>query len=422
MYQIEIYQDLAWQSLATWQTPDTPFMQFAFLQALADSQAICEQAGWLPLYILIKHNTELKAVLPVFIKDHHQGEYVFDHAWADAYYRYGADYYPRLVTSVPFTPVTGERFWLVQGQNLNEQIWQTAGQAIEAIAKQIKASTWHGLFFDKQSLEEIKKSFVVSLSNHNDFSYHPSTSSERTETLIRYGCQFLWHNLNKNGEKFSDFDDFLSILTAKKRKSIKVERQKVAKQGLTCQTKLGADITDDDWQIFYQCYAMTYYVRGRQPYLTLEFFEQIGKSMRDNVMLAQAFDSQGDVVACALFFYDSDTLYGRYWGCLADFDSLHFELCYYQGIAFAIQQGLSEFDPGTQGEHKLIRGFMPTLSYSLHRVYDKQFEPATANFCKQEQQAVLHYYQDAMTAMPFNQDYLDSLASANLLDEPSNDR
>lgn len=384
-YTFDITTTTDWQAENTWQTPDTPFMQFAFWQALADSQAIGEQAGWLPLYILIKENNALKAVLPAFIKDHHQGEYVFDHAWADAYYRYGADYYPRLVTSVPFTPVTGERFWLVNGQSLNTEIWQTAQTAIHLLAKQIKASSWHGLFFDKKSLETSPKQ------------------------ITRYGCQFLWHNLNKNGEKFTDFDEFLAILTAKKRKSIKVERQKVATQGLTCQIKLGADITDDDWQVFYQCYAMTYLVRGRQPYLTVDFFEQIGNTMADNLMLAQAVDSHGEIVACALFFYDSETLYGRYWGCLAEYDSLHFELCYYKGTEFAISQGLAYFDPGTQGEHKLIRGFMPTLSYSIHQIFDGRFEPAIADFCEQEREAVLGYFDEAKGALPFNQDYLQFL-------------
>lgn len=386
-YTFDITQHRDWQTQSDWQTPDTPFMQFAFWQALADSQAIGEQAGWLPLYILIKENENLVAVLPVFIKDHHQGEYVFDHAWADAYYRYGVDYYPRLVTSVPFTPVTGERFWLVKGQALNSEIWQTAQTVLKLLGKQINASSWHGLFFDKKSLENSPKQ------------------------ITRYGCQFLWHNLAKNGGKFTDFENFLAILTAKKRKSIRVERQKVVNQGLASRIKLGKDITPTDWEIFYQCYAMTYFVRGRQPYLSQAFFEQIGHSMSENLMLAQALDGTGQIVACALFFYDSKTLYGRYWGCLAEYDSLHFELCYYQGIEFAILQGLAYFDPGTQGEHKLIRGFMPTLSYSVHQIFDPRFERAIADFCEQERAGVLAYYDEAWGALPFNQDYSDFLAT-----------
>lgn len=396
-YQVQFYQNLDWQHQADWQAPDTPFMQFAYWQALLDSQAIGEGSDWVTLFAVVQANeiannttdNTVLAALPIFIKDHHQGEYVFDHAWAQAYDRYGIDYYPRLVTSVPFTPVTGERVWLAKGTTMTQQLWQVMSQAVDEIAGQIKASTWHGLFVSDK---------LVKLDND--------------EHLLRLGCQFRWFNRDKTGNKFSQFDDFLATLTAKKRKSIKVERQKIAKQGLTCQIKLGEQLSEDDWQIFYQCYAMTYLVRGRQPYLTLGFFEQIGNTMCHNLMLAQAVDSQGAIVACALFFYDDTTLYGRYWGCLADYDSLHFELCYYQGIAFAIEQGLHEFDPGTQGEHKLIRGFMPTLSYSLHRVYHKGFEPAIANYCQQEHRGILRYYDEAMTAVPFNQDYLEALAAA----------
>lgn len=389
-YLIKIEQDLSWQTQADWQTPNTPFMEFAYWQALLDSQAIGEGSDWTTLFIVLKDNDKILGCLPLFIKDHHQGEYVFDHAWAEAYYRYGKEYYPRLVTSVPFTPVTGERIWLAKDVTLTDQMWQAFNQAIDQVATQIKASTWHGLFLPKSLVE-----------------------MDKDKNLLRLGCQFRWFNRNKNGKKFANFDDFLAILTAKKRKSIKVERQKVAKQNLTSRIKLGKDITTDDWQIFYQCYAMTYLVRGRQPYLTLDFFEQIGNTMSDNLMLAQALGEQEQVVACALFFYDDATLYGRYWGCLAEFDSLHFELCYYQGIEFAISHGLSEFDPGTQGEHKLIRGFMPTLSYSLHRVYDKGFGQAIASFCEQEREAMMAYYDDAMTAVPFNHDYLTSLENNN---------
>lgn len=403
MYHVEITTNFDWQNQAKWQTPNTPFMNFGFWQALADSGAIGDEAGWLPLFICLKNAENLVAVMPVFIKDHHQGEYVFDHAWAEAYYRYGADYYPRLVTSVPFTPVTGERVWLAVGQDLTQEVWQALQTGVDSIAKQIQASTWHGLFVNSQTLAlsaHLPQSLLIK---------EALSTLEDSDLLIRFGCQFLWQNKNSDGEKFSDFDDFLAILTAKKRKSIRVERQKVAKQGLTCHIKLGTDISENDWQIFYQCYAMTYLVRGRQPYLSFGFFEQIGNSMSDNLMLAQAVNGQGEIVACALFFYDNETLYGRYWGCLAEYDSLHFELCYYQGIAFAIGQGLQYFDPGTQGEHKLIRGFVPTLSYSLHQVYNRRFKPAITDFCEQEQQAVLQYYTEAMTALPFNQSYLDVL-------------
>ena len=393
-YQVSFDTSLAWQVMADWQMPDTPFMQFAFWQALFDSHAIGEGTDWLTMFALVKDsNDNLIASMPVFVKDHHQGEYVFDYAWAEAYSRYGQDYYPRLVTSVPFTPVTGGRVWLAQGQTLTAELWQALNQAVDHLAKQVNASTWHGLFLPDT---------LVTLDKASEY-----------EHLQRLGCQFMWFNQNLQGERFGDFHEFLSILTAKKRKSIKVERQKVAAQGVTCQIKLGHEIGDADWQVFYQCYAMTYLVRGRRPYLSLGFFEQIGKTMTDNLMLAQAKDYQGNIVACALFFYDSDpavsTLYGRYWGSLAEYDSLHFELCYYQGIAFAIAQGLRQFDPGTQGEHKLIRGFRPVLSHSLHRVYDARFVPAIGHYCEQECAGVLGYFEEAMNAVPFNQNYIEAL-------------
>lgn len=393
-YQVNFDTSLDWQAGAAWQTPDTPFMQFAFWQALFDSRAIGAGSDWLAMFALVKDEAgALVLAMPVFVKDHHQGEYVFDHAWAEAFGRYRLDYYPRLVTSVPFTPVTGARVWLAQGEILTPALWQVLTQAIDQLAIPLKASTWHGLFLPRE-LTEVD-----------------ALLEAPHET--RLGCQFMWFNQNSHGDKLQDFDDFLGILTAKKRKSIKVERQKVAAQGLTCRTKLGAEITAEDWHVFYQCYAMTYLVRGRRPYLSLDFFERIGQSMPEQLMLAQALDPDGSVVACALFFYDAirevSTLYGRYWGSLAEYDSLHFELCYYQGIEFAIHQGLLRFDPGTQGEHKLIRGFRPVLSYSLHRVYDTRFLPAIRHYCDEERSGVLGYYQAALDAVPFNQAYLDSL-------------
>ncbi len=413
IYSYSITQDIQWQNQAKWQSPDTPFMSFEYWQALIDSGAIGGESGWIPLYVIIydkdssnktQSENELDnqspiAVMPLFIKDHHQGEYVFDHAWADAYARYGENYYPRLVTSVPYTPVTGERFWLAKGYELTGEIWQVAIKAVDEISKQIGASSWHGLFINEQQVQT--------------FNTLPNPIFDH-QLLERQGCQFLWQNKNltnldatNSPQPFTDFDDFLSTLTAKKRKNIRAERKKITKQNLSCQIKTGKDITADDWTVFYQCYAMTYAVRGRHPYLAPEFFEQIANTMSDQLMLAQAIDEHEQIVASSLFFYDdptsfNSTLYGRYWGSLEEYDSLHFELCYYQGIEFAIQQGLQYFDPGTQGEHKLIRGFVPHKTHSLHRIYDARFEPAIANFCQQDREYMQQYRQQAHEALPFN--------------------
>lgn len=411
-YSYSITQDVQWQHETKWQTPDTPFMSFAYWQALIDSEAIGQASGWIPLYLQIyrqavgseveaDHSATLIAVMPLFIKGHHQGEYVFDHAWAEAYARYGEDYYPRLVTSVPYTPVMGQRIWLAEGVKIEPTIWQTAIAGVDNVAKQVGASSWHGLFIETEQLTAAKQL--------------PNPLSEH-QLLERQGCQFLWQNQKLtdidqkgNPKPFSDFDDFLSTLTAKKRKNIRAERKKVSKQNLSCRIKTGEAITAEDWEIFYQCYAMTYAVRGRPPYLTPEFFDQIAQTMSEQIMLAQAIDEHQQVVASSLFFYDdpnqeNSTLYGRYWGSLDDYDSLHFELCYYQGIKFAIDKGLHYFDPGTQGEHKLIRGFVPHKTHSLHRIYDARFEPAIANFCQQDKQYMQLYRQQAHEALPFNID------------------
>ena len=388
-YHYQFTTKFDWHLQTQWQTPDTPFMHFDFWQALIDAKLIGGRSDWWVQYVqIVDDSAQLIAVMPVFIKKHHQGEYVFDFSWAEAFERYGRNYYPRLVTSVPFTPVTGERIWVAQGKSLTAPLYQTLLQAIDELASRYQASTWHGLFFSPKDVQAL----------HN-----------MPNLCERLSCQFLWQNRNLQDKKFANFDEFLATLTAKKRKSIKVERQKVLKQNLSCQVKLGDDITEADWAVFYQCYAMTYLVRGRQPYLNLAFFKQLGQTMADKLMLAQAHNAHGDIVACSLFFFDDDaaisTLYGRYWGCLEEYDCLHFELCYYQGIEFAIKHGLRYFDPGTQGEHKLIRGFYPVLTHSLHRVYDKVFAPAIAQFCQDEQHAILAYQADAMTALPFNDIY-----------------
>lgn len=404
-YSYSLVRDLDWQSQSDWQVPDTPFMSFAFWQALSDSGAIGVDAGWMSIFIAV-HPAEAPespvAVMPVFIKGHHRGEFVFDQAWAEAYARYGIDYYPRLVTSVPFTPITGQRLWLAKGIALTADILAAALEGVDDIAVQIKASSWHGLFVDE--------AMVSCALAERDLENQSGADLER-RVLERQGCQFLWQNQNltNEGRPFADFEAFLMTLTAKKRKTIRAERRKVAKQGIRCQLKVGDDITDADWATFYQCYVMTYAVRGQQPYLSSAFFTQLGRTLSEHLMLAQALDSSGEVIASSLFMFDDpnspdSTLYGRYWGALGEYDSLHFELCYYQGIEFAIAQGLDYFDPGTQGEHKLIRGFIPTVTHSLHRIYDARFMPAISDFCQHDREHMRHYRKQAHEALPFNID------------------
>ena len=449
--QYALLSDSSWQHLTNWQTPDTPFMSFGFWQALSDTGAIGEKAGWLPIYILIHRSNDMDndvneealssatlsssnlsaeqigqpiAVMPVFIKGHHQGEFVFDHAWAQAYAQYGLDYYPRLVTSAPYTPVTGERLWLAEGEALNADILKAAMAGVDDIAQQVGASGWHGLFVTP----EMAAIANTALPTDIDIEMALNRKADGDEAkpielpiLERQGCQFLWQNKNigQNNEQFSDFEAFLATLRAKKRKTIRAERRKVAEQGIICQRKCGAAITEEDWKTFYHCYVMTYAVRGQQPYLTLDFFKKLAASMPEHLMLAQAFDTNADIIASSLFLYDKPenknaTLYGRYWGALGEYDSLHFELCYYQGIEFAIEQGLTYFDPGTQGEHKLIRGFIPTKTHSLHRIYDGRFVPAISDFCAKDRMHMAQYREQAFEALPFNIDNMPTFDITNV--------
>lgn len=435
--QYALLNDTSWQQQVDWQMPDTPFMSFAFWQALIETGAIGERAGWLPIFVLVyrtddndnddkviddaaitpKELSQSVAVMPVFVKNHHRGEFVFDHSWAQAYAQYGLDYYPRLVTSSPYTPITGERLWLAAGETLNADIVKTVIAGVDDIAQQIGASSWHGLFVTaelaKLATTLLPTDKITAPARVTDAKI--ASLAVNNPILERQGCQFLWQNkdLQQDEQPFADFEDFLSTLKAKKRKTIRAERRKVAEQNIHCYRKCGEDITDADWKAFYHCYVMTYAVRGQQPYLSIDFFMTLAKNMPEHLMLAQAADADGEIIASSLFLYDkadSDeqndhaTLYGRYWGALGEYDSLHFELCYYQGIEFAIEQNLTYFDPGTQGEHKLIRGFIPTKTHSIHRIYDLRFVPAITDFCAKDRLHMAQYRKQAHDALPFNID------------------
>lgn len=357
-----------------WSLDLLPFASRAYWSALEDSGAVSSQTGWVARHLVLMDGQTPLAFMPLFVKNHHRGEYVFDQSWANAYAEQGLDYYPRLVSSVPFTPVVGARVWLAAGVALAD-VAAVLLQAVRELAERCGASSWHGLFIESAQIDDLNAS---------------------GDLALRHGCQFLWRNA-----PYAGFDDFLNALTTKRRKSIRAERRKVAAQGITAQFIEGADIVDEDWQFFYQCYQRTYAVRGQVPYLPFEFFKQIGASMADNIVLNIATDAQGHRIAAALFFKDAATLYGRYWGALYDVDCLHFELCYYQGIEYAIAQGLPYFDPGTQGEHKLTRGFAPVITQSLHWLRDERFGNAVRNYVARERDGVQGYFDEASLALPY---------------------
>ncbi|NHO85874.1 N-acetyltransferase [Pseudoteredinibacter isoporae] len=368
-----------WQAL--WAS-DYPFVQYDFLLALEQSGSVSKASGWIPHHLLIwsgevpEEKGELILAMPLYIKSHSYGEYVFDWAWADAYHRYGRDYYPKLLNAIPFTPATGPRFALKEGLDAELFSEILIGQLKEE-SQRLGASSFHSLFPKAKQLELLE--------NNRDI-------------LQRDAVQFHWMNDN-----YIDFDDFLSTFKSRKRKSLKSERRKVTQQGVEMRRVEGVDITDEQWHQFYHCYHLTYLKRsGRQGYLNREFFQRLAESCRESVMMVQAF-YDGQMVAGALYFKDSQTLFGRYWGCLDQFDALHFEACYYQGIEYAIENQLKKFDPGAQGEHKIQRGFIPSFVHSLHWIAADEFRPAIADFLNQEKEHIQMYQKDAETYLPFKE-------------------
>ncbi|MBD9356100.1 GNAT family N-acetyltransferase [Methylomonas albis] len=351
---------------------DYPFTRHDFLSALEQSAAVCPQTGWEAAHLLVMDNQKLLAALPLYLKTHSWGEYVFDQQWAQAYQQHGIAYYPKLVSAIPFTPCRGQR--LIFSQDAD----QTAVCAllfgfIQQLAERRGISSWHCLFPEHAQLE-LLKSLGIS---------------------VREGVQFQWFNRN-----YATFADFLQTLSADKRKMIKRERRRVAEQGIQMQRIAGPDVSDAQWQVFFRFYALTYLKRSSEPYLNLAFFKQIARTMPEQLLLVLAVKDD-TYVGAALSFVGADTLYGRYWGCQAEYNALHFEACYYQGLDYCIEHGLARFDSGAQGEHKISRGFEPVTTYSAHWLKDAGFAKAVAQFVAREKQAIAHYKQDAANYLPF---------------------
>lgn len=352
-----------------------PFLHPGFLLALETSGVVGPGTAWQPAHLLFERDGEARALLPLYRKQDSRGEYVFDHAWAGAYERHGLAYYPKLVTAVPFTPVPGPRLLLAPGERLAD--WLPAVlDAVRALCEEEAFSGWHGLFVEDDWMP-------------------PALAAGFAR---REGCRFHWENPG-----YADFDDFLARLTSKKRKDLKRERRRLQEQGVTCRQLEGDAMDEDSWDFFYQCYVRTYHEHGQHPYLNRTFFRLLARQMRDRLMIVLAEDSAGPL-ASALFFHDEHTLYGRYWGCLRRADGLHFEVCYYQGMEYCMRRGLSDFDPGTQGEHKLLRGFAPRRTHSLHWLAEPAFQQAVRRFGEEERIAVMRYAEEAASVLPYRQD------------------
>ena len=361
---------------STWHTlvgTNYPFLRHEFLYALEASDCVSAKSGWLPMHLVVEsEDGRLLAAMPLYLKSHSYGEYVFDWSWAEAYENHGLAYYPKLLAAIPFTPATGQR--LVKAADCSDEVTAVAAKALQFKAQQLGASGWHVLFLEKDELAQ-----------------WTSTGAE-----IRLGCQFHWHN-----EGYTDFDGFLAAMNSKKRRTLRKERDSLTAQGIQFQRLTGEAITPLLWQRFQAFYQLTNLKYNRhQGYLTPDFFEHIYLTMRDSLLLVVAFDGE-EAIAGALNFMGGNTLYGRYWGCTREVEFLHFETCYYQGIEYCIQQGIQRFDSGAQGEHKVARGFRPTLTYSAHWLQHTGFRQAVKRFLVEEGVGIKHYCDEMTKALPF---------------------
>lgn len=345
----------AWDACAG---PDDPFVSHAFLSALEDSDSATAETGWLPQHLAIAApEGGLAGVIPLYLKSHSYGEYVFDWGWADAYERAGGRYYPKLQACVPFTPVTGARL-LIRPDADQDQIAAALTAGMMELARRHKVSSLHVTFPTRPEWQRLGEAGF----------------------LQRLGQQYHWEN-----REYGSFEDFLDSLASRKRKAIRKERRRVAESGLDIRTLHGAAIEPRHWDAFYRFYLATSDRKWGNAYLTPAFFRQIGETMAEQVVLVVAED-RGEPVAGALNLLGSEVLYGRNWGCLADHRFLHFEVCYYRAMDFAIEHGLKRVEAGAQGEHKIQRGYLPVETYSAHWIADPAFRDAVSRFLTQERQ------------------------------------
>jgi predicted N-acyltransferase len=353
----------AWDACAgTLDGRGNPFVSHAFLSALEESGSATAERGWLPQHLLLEAGDgTLLGAVPLYLKGHSFGEYVFDWGWADAYERAGGTYYPKLQSSVPFTPVTGPRLLSRPGTD-RAAVSEALIGGLGELTKRHEVSSLHVTFPEREEWERLGEAGM----------------------LTRTGLQYHWHNRG-----YGSFDDFLGTLVSRKRKAIKKERRKVAESGLTLRALVGSEIGERHWDAFHRFYLDTIDRKWSRPYLTRDFFFLLGERLAEQVCLIVAEDGD-EVVAGALNLIGEDALYGRNWGCAEDYKFLHFEACYYQAIDFAIARGLARVEAGAQGEHKIQRGYLPVETYSAHLIPDPGFREAVADFLRRERRAVAH--------------------------------
>jgi predicted N-acyltransferase len=361
---INAISSAAWDALLT--AEDKPLLSHAFLKALEDTGCLGASKGWYPCYFTVfaalpEAPKKLLAAIPAFLKTNSYGEFVFDHQWASAYERLQLDYYPKLIIAVPYTPATGNRLLLhpdARGEAYTEVLWPTLQKVIQDFVIDNKISSIHWLF-PKEEQQQIL--------------------TGKLKLPARLGCQYHWQNQN-----FSDFEAFLATMNSKRRKEVKRERRKVQEQGIVLEQHDGRSFDKALWSIVYRFYVNTHDKHWGWAVITEEFFEAFHAACPEGMFLTLARDGSR-YVAGAIHFQSDSVLYGRYWGSEGDYDSLHFETCYYQGIDYCIAKGFKRFEPGAGGEHKISRGFMPTFTYSAHWLADARLHAAIEDFCQREQ-------------------------------------
>jgi predicted N-acyltransferase len=351
---------------------DYPFLRHEFLAALENTGCADARSGWKPRHLVMTDQAGLAAAAPMYEKSHSWGEFVFDFSWARAAEQAGMNYYPKLVCAVPFTPTTGPRLLCRTGDqasSLREQLLQHMRERAESQ----HCSSVHALFLDSPA----------------------RTACDQQQWLMRRDCHFQWHNRG-----YRHFDDFLSTFSADKRKKARRERRRVLEQGIEFTTLRGDELDDALIERIYAFHEITFIRHGHTPYLNVDFFTRVARAMPDKLVVKLAVRDKLPVAA-AIFFRSSDTLYGRYWGSNADYHSLHFEACYYQGIDYCIEQGLERFEPGTQGEHKIARGFEPSLTWSAHWISDLSLRRAIGAYLAREGNAIDAYAHQADAHVPY---------------------
>jgi len=359
-----------WNALSGAQVP---FLRHEFLAALEHQGCVGATSGWTPSHLTLHDTTgRLLAAMPLYRKLHSWGEFVFDFAWAQAYTRAGLTYYPKLVSGIPFTPATGPRLLVAAHADADRIRGELLKRALE-FARQECLSSLHVLFPEETHTRLF----------------------EGQGLLLRRDCQFHWHNRD-----YRNFEHFLEHFTAEKRKKARRERRRLHESGVEFTTLAGGEIDRRLWQKIYGFHADTFLRHGHTPYLNLGFFLELAERLPESIVVQLAL-SESQPVAAAICFRSADTLYGRYWGTNVDFHSLHFEICYYQGIDYCIRNGLQRFEPGTQGEHKVSRGFEPAYTWSAHWIADPRFRHAIGEYLQREGAAVTQYVADVLEHVPY---------------------